>query len=152
MQYIFQPKRKKYNPSTLTVSSKKERYKASKFTQNKIKEEKDEKKYNFYIRPYVPFWRVQQLNFETINAFDEIPHFNDSKCPRYVLRDLVQTWIAKDPQDKCWFDRADIYDLIKDDLILRIQSKLPTKTLRKLLNFSHLSASVLHDFMSFAVC
>lgn len=72
------------------------------------------------------------MNFETINSFDEIPNINESTCPRYVLHDLVQTWIRKNPKDKCWFDKETVYDLLEDDLILRIKSQLPTKTLRRL--------------------
>lgn len=104
------------------------------FIQNTIDDqtELNKTKYNFYIRPFIPFWRVQQLNFETINAIDEIPKINEKTYPRNVLHDLVQTWIAKSPRDKCWFDREDIYNLLKADLIQRIQSQLPTKSLRRL--------------------
>lgn len=35
------------------------------------------------------------------------------------------------PFIKCWFDREDIFNLLKDDLIQRIQSKLPTNPLRE---------------------
>lgn len=118
----------------MQLSAKTERFKSNEFIKNTIEEEKvsDEQTYNYYIRPFIPFWQMQQLKFETINAFDEIPNINEKSCPRYVLHDLVRTWISEDPDDKSWFDRADIYDFIKDDLILRIHSKLPTtKILRK---------------------
>lgn len=132
MEDSIPTKRKKYNPSTLQFTAKSERYKVNNFIKNTIEEQDDpDKKYNFYIRPFIPFWRVQQLNFETVNAFDEIPKINEKIYPRNVLHDLVKTWIAKNPEDKCWFDREDVYDLLKDDLILRIQSQLPTKTLRR---------------------
>lgn len=136
--FVFQAKRRKYNKSTLHFTAKSERYKDNKFIQNPKEEQNkpNDTKFNFYIRPFIPFWRVQQLNFEIINAFDEIPKINEKTYPRYVLHDLVQTWIAKDPVDKCWFDREDIYNSLKDDLILRIQSQLPTKTLRKII-FHH---------------
>lgn len=100
--------------------------------QNTIKEQEDpdETKYNFYIRPFIPFWRVQQLNFETINAIDEIPKINDKIYPRYVLHDLVRTWNSKNSY--IWFDREDVFNSLKDDLIKRIKSQLPTETLREL--------------------
>lgn len=141
IKYFFQPKRKKYNPSTLQLSAKTERYKSNKFTKNTGDEQKvaDEKTYLYYIRPFIPFWRVQQLNFETVNAIDEIPKVNENTCPRYVLHDLARTWI----EDKSWFDRQDVYNLLKDDLILRIQSKLPTNTLRKLYYYTCLALSFL---------
>lgn len=122
----------------MNFTSKSERYKVNKFTKNSVEEQKasDNQKYNFYIRPFIPFWRIQQLNFETINTFDEIPKINEYTYPRYVLHDLVRTWIAENPVDKCWFDREDVFDLLKDDFIQRIQSKLPTKALRKLLNLN----------------
>lgn len=118
----------------MQLSAKTERFKSNKFIKNTIEEEKvsDEQTYNYYIRPFIPFWQMQQLKFETINAFDEIPNINEKSCPRYVLHDLVRTWISENPDDKSWFDREDIYSLLKDDLILRLQSKLPTNTLRKL--------------------
>lgn len=133
MNFVFQPKKRKYNPSTLQLSAKFERYKVNKFIKNKVEEQNDldKKNYNYYIQPFIPFWRLQKLNFETINDYDEIPKINEKTCGRYVLHDLVRTWVSENPNDKCWFDREDIYNLLKDDLILRIQSKLPTKPLRK---------------------
>lgn len=52
--------------------------------------------------------------------------------PRYVLHDLVQTWIEKKPEMNRWFDKENIYNLLKDDLIQRIKSQLPSKQLRRL--------------------
>lgn len=138
MNFIFQKKKQKCNPSKVQFNSKSERYKTNTFTKNKISEqEKDSEKknYNFYIRPFIPFWRVQQMNFETINSMNEIPIKNEKTYPRYVLHDLVKTWIAENPDDKSWFDREDVYDLLKDDLVERIQSKLPKKALRESLKF-----------------
>lgn len=145
MYFVPQSKRKKYNASTLQFTAKSERYKDNRFKINKINDQKDpedSQKYQFYIRPFIPFWRLQQLNFETINFFDEIPKINENRCPRYVLHDLVLTWIAKNPVDKCWFDREDIYNFLKDDLISRIQSNLPTTTLRKLWIISPISPPI----------
>lgn len=134
MNNIFQPKRRKYNIKTLQFNAKRERYKMNKFIKNIVKEEEKDPdvKYNYYIRPFIPFWRVQQLDFETVNECHEIPGKNESKYPRHVLHDLVQTWTTENPQDKRWFDRKDIFELLKDDLALRIQSQVPTKSLRRL--------------------
>lgn len=113
-----------------------ERYKSNTFVQNEIEEETDEPGviYNYYVRPFVPFWRVQQLDFETINSLFEIPKINESTYgyPRYVLHDLVQTWIGKSPEKDRWFDKEIIYNLMKDDLIQRIKSQLTSKPLRRL--------------------
>lgn len=126
-------KRRKYTKSALVFSGKSERYKSNTFKQNEIKEqEKPGTVYNYYIRPFIPFWRIQNLNFETINSFDEIPNINEKTYPRYVLHDLVQTWIGENPEDKCCFDKKTVYGLLKDDLILRIKSQLPLKELRRL--------------------
>lgn len=116
----------------MQLTAKTERYKVNQFKKGTIEAEKDSetKKFNYYIRPFIPFWRVQQLNFDQINSFNDIPKVNENTCPRYVLHDLVKTWISENPGD-IWFDRKDIFDLLRHDLILRIQSKLPTETLRK---------------------
>lgn len=76
-------------------------------------------------------WRIQHLQFEDINSVDTIPNIKEKEygCPRYVMHDLVQTWIGINQEDR-WFDKKDIFDLLKDDLILRIKSQLPSKTLR----------------------
>lgn len=125
-------KKRKYNKSGLKFSAKTERYKVNSFKKNIIEEQKDpdEKKYIYFIRPFITCWRVQQLLFEVINSFDEIPSNNEGTYPRYVLHDLVQTWIGTDSQDK-WFDREDVWNLLKEDVVARIQSTLPTKALRE---------------------
>lgn len=138
MQFYFQAKRRKYNKSTRLFTAQKERYKSNTFKQNEIEEQEEPgAKYNYYIRPFIPFWRVQQLNFETINSFDDIPYVNENTYPRYVLHDILQTWIGKNPDDKSWFDKKSVYDALKDDLIERINSQLPSKTLRRLCDFIH---------------
>lgn len=133
VHFHFKPKRIKYNKTVRVFTAKSERYKSNTFKQNEIKEQEEPGTvYNYYIRPFIPFWRIQHLNFETINSFDEFPKNNEKTFPRYVLHDLVQTWIGENPKDKCWFDNKTVYDLLKEDLILRIKSQLPLKALRRL--------------------
>lgn len=76
---IAETKKRKYNKSELQFTAKSERYTANNFKKNKIEEQKelDEKRYKYYVRPWIPLWRVQQLNFDAINSFNEIPSQNE---------------------------------------------------------------------------
>lgn len=91
--------------------------------------EEEHDKQNCYIRPFLMPWRLKQLSFQTINQIKEIPKIEATeKYPRYVLHDFAKTWLEND----CWFDKADIYGLLKDDLVKRLYSKLPTETMGRL--------------------
>lgn len=93
------------------------------FVKNEPVYEEDENDYNFYIRPYIPFWSVQNLSFDQIAALDKIPSQREGTYPRYVLEKLVRTWISYDPMDKQWFDTKNIFNELKNDLISKLQSK-----------------------------
>lgn len=109
-----------------------ERYKSNNFKQNEDKDSDEGntgvKNYIYYIRPFVPFWRIQNLSFEHVISLGKIPLMNEGTYPRYVLHDLVKTWVGNNPDDK-WFDREDVWDWLKDDVISRIQSTICTKPL-----------------------
>lgn len=86
-------------------------------------EENGENGYNFYIRPYIPFWSAQNLLFVEIAVLDKIKGQREGKYPRYVLEKLSRTWISNDPLDKLWFDQENVFEHIKKDLILKLKSK-----------------------------
>lgn len=100
---------------------KNERYNPNRFVRNSDSDELQDKSYRYFVRPYLPFWSSQKLTFEEINKSMEIPssRTTSSSCPkRYVLHHLVKTWLIDEP----WFDKKEIFDLIQDDLRLKLES------------------------------
>ena len=98
-----------------------------------LEEEKDEKDYIFYLRPYIPCWSAQNLLFEEIASLDKIPsQRNEKMYPRYVLEKLGRTWISNDPLDKQWFDQENVFQELKEDLASRLQSKHISKSTGKI--------------------
>lgn len=99
-----------------------QRYKPNEFIQH---DEKDESGADFiyYVRPFIPFWSVQNLSFETINSLTSIPKQREGEYPRYVLEKLGRTWITSNPDGKDWFDQNEIFTALKNDLIMKLESK-----------------------------
>lgn len=98
-----------------------QRYKVNKYVKNE-QEEASDGDFFHYVRPYIPFFSVQELTFSRINELSKVPPQTEPTCPRYVLNKLERTWI--DEEDKNWFDREDVFNELKNDLVEKIQSKL----------------------------
>lgn len=95
-------------------------------------DKEDKNDYIFYIRPYIPFWSVSSLSFDAVNDLNKIPSQREKTYPRYVLEKLGKTWVSTDPVDKHWFDQKEIFEELKDDLILKLQSKFMSKSSGKI--------------------
>lgn len=109
------------NPTDTEQKIQHERYNPNRFEQN-TKPAKEGEVFRYFVRPYMPFWSAQKLTFEHVNKQSEIPSSRTvipNICSkRYVFQHLVKTWLNDEP----WFDKKEIYELIKEDLILKIDS------------------------------
>lgn len=83
-------------------------------------------KYNYYIRPYIPFLTVNEFSFNDILKLNKNQKQRDGVYPRFFLEKISKTWFASDPIDK-WFDHIEVYRHIKGRLINRITGKKATK-------------------------
>lgn len=104
------------------MESLNERYNPNRFvlTEN-IDPELHGKSYRYFVRPYVPFWSAQKLQFEQVNNESEVQSSRTtmtSCSKRYVFHHLVKKWLNEEP----WFDKKDIYELVEEDLILNLDS------------------------------
>lgn len=100
-----------------------QRYQFNEFIKNETSNEEDKSVFFYYIRPYIPFWSAQSLLFDTIARLKTIPSQREGTFSRYVLEKLGKTWISDDPIDRQWFDNELVFNELKEDLILRLQSK-----------------------------
>lgn len=100
------------------LETQNERYHPNRFIQNTDSEQQG-KSYRYFVRPFVPFWSAQKLTFEQINNEKEIPGSRTGPCSkRYVFQHLGKTWLSDDP----WFDKKEIFELVEEDLILKLDS------------------------------
>lgn len=104
--------------------AKQNRYKHNKFVQNEAPkcECPEKKKFSYFIRPFIPFWHMQEFEFQSINDWENIP--SPQVKPLNFSHDLVKTWLWD--KKNCCFDKKKIYDALKKDLIERIQSQQAT--------------------------
>lgn len=100
-----------------------QRYQFNEFVQNELAVDGNDNDFNFYIRPYIPFWSAESLMFEEIASFGKIPTQRTGPYSRYVLEKLCRTWLSNDPHDKQWFDQEAIFKELKEDVVLKLQSK-----------------------------
>lgn len=82
----------------------------------------NEEEYKYFIRPYVPFWSIQKLSFSNINEYSTIPTKRQSGS-RDIIYHLVKTWINKEPNDRAWFDKQEIYTTLKEALAAKLRSE-----------------------------
>lgn len=64
------------------------------------------------------------MTFEEINKENGIPksrNYGPYK-KRYIFKHVLKTWLSEDPQDRQWFDNAEVYKLLKDSLISKLES------------------------------
>lgn len=113
-----------------------QRYKFNLFLKPERVDEENGNDYNFYIRPYIPFWSLQSLSFNAIVDLDKVPSQREGMHPRFVLEKLGRTWISIDPVDKQWFDQENIFQELKEDLVLKLQSKFISKSSGKIIYFT----------------
>lgn len=66
--------------------------------------------------------------FEEVAILNKIPIQRQAPYSRYVLEKLGRTWISNDPNDKDWFDQENVFEELKEDLILKLQSKYISKS------------------------
>lgn len=88
-----------------------------------ISSESESSSYNYYIRPFIPFFTDESLTFEEVNECDQIELQRDTKYTRFLLEKLTRTWLSKYPMDKMWFDQQDVYKYLKTPLVNRILCK-----------------------------
>lgn len=100
-----------------------QRFKSNSFVRNAEVREADTGSYSFYIRPFITFWSLQSLSFDVINNLKTVPKQREDNYPRYVLEKLARTWHLESPKDSDWFDKKNIYDELKKDLIAKLESK-----------------------------
>lgn len=79
--------------------------------------------YDFYVRPFVPFWSTPQLTFEEINRYDTpTPRKGLTNRMRNILKYILTTWCTDSPYDKKWFDTENVYKILEPHLIARLNS------------------------------
>lgn len=101
-----------------------QRYKSNEYIQNNAPSSTNANShYLYYVRPFIPFFSVQNLDFTNINELTEIPKQRENKYPRYVLEKLGRTWIGEKGDDTNWFDKATIFEELHKDLVARLASK-----------------------------
>lgn len=107
------------------MQQKLQRYKPNTYVQNNATIANDGESYCYYIRPFVPFWCYQSMKFEEINNSQCLPPKRGHGIykKRGVFHNLVKTWISKYPSDKNWFDRPDVFNLVKEHIISRLNSE-----------------------------
>lgn len=106
-----------------------QRYQVNQFNEGDRDYGEDDSGYTYYVRPFVPFWSLQSLQFEDINKHDKVPAQRDKTYPRYLMEKLVKTWLRRDKQ---WFDQKEIFEILKEDIAAMLDSKSPPKkNLRK---------------------
>lgn len=109
LQYLFILQRNEYVQNTNAFS------------------EEENKAYNYYICPYIPFWTDEKLTFQEVNEYVETVLQREDKYPRFLLEKLTRTWSSVHPIDKMWFDNKDVYKYYENSLINRILSKNASK-------------------------
>lgn len=113
--------KKKKGSMDVQENRQNERFNPNRFVRNSDSIQVEGTAYRYFVRPYVPFWSSQKLTFEEINKTTEIPSsrtMSSSCSKRYVLHHLVKTWHRDEP----WFDKKEIFDLVQDDLALKLDS------------------------------
>lgn len=104
------------------------RYKVNRFRINEEDHEASDSA-TYYVRPFIPFWSLQSLQFEDVNSYNEVPSQKNTKYPRYLMEKLVKTWLKKDTK---WFDQQEVFEILKDDIVAMLDSKFPSpRELRK---------------------
>lgn len=117
-----------------------QRYKPNTYVQNEATIANDGI-YFYYVRPFVPFWCYQSMKFEEINNSQCIPPKRGHEIykKRGVFHNVVKTWKSNYPSDKNWFDRPDVFSLVKKYLIARLNSE----------SIGYSTSSSMYFFMTF---
>lgn len=80
--------------------------------------------FHYYVRPFISFWTEPELTFEEVNEYKSTPSINVENHLRYLMQKLVKTWLN---HDKEWFDKSEIFEILKQDLVAMLDSTYVSK-------------------------